>query len=288
MSRGILMFAHNNGLFDYGKMAYAAGCAAAHYIRERISLVTDEQTWEDLWNLNPYVGDFFDDVIMTESDSKNRRHFDMADGSTEKAPYHNTSRFRAYELSPYDETLVLDTDYLVQDRSLADVWGSPAPVRMNRQISELVKHDHGPHHTVQILDGKGMETMWATVVYFRRDPVAEQLYTVAEYVEENYAYYGALYGFPTNLTRVDFVMTVAAHLLSGYLGGQSVIDPLPVDNTVFAWNKDIMVDVGMGKATFACHSSGGNMFPVVVRRSVHCMNKDSMLALADRIIDCYA
>ncbi len=287
MSRGILMFAHNNGLFDYGKMAYAAGMAARYHVLERVSLVTDESTWEDLWNLNPFIGDFFEHKILIEQDTPNKRHFDMADGTTEKAEYHNTTRLRAYELSPYDETLLIDTDVLVQDDSLRGVWGSKTPVCMNRKVSEMVKSAHGSGPTIQILDGKGLESVWATITYFRKDPVAEQLFEVAKYVEDNYGYFGALYGFPSNMMRVDFVMTIAAHLLSGSTGGSTVIDPLPMDSTLFAWNKDILVDVARGQAMFITNSSG-QPFPVVTRQTVHCMNKDSMLAHADRIIECYA
>jgi len=287
MSRGILMFAHNNGLFDYGKMAYAAACAASYYIEEPVSLVTDKQTWEELWTVNPNIGDFFDQRIIIEQDTNNKRHFDMSDGTTQKAAYHNTTRFRSYELSPYDETLAIDTDYLIQDRSLCGVWDSRAPVRMNHQISEMVKSAHGFKTTHQLLNTTGLTSLWATVAYFRKGPVAEKLYKLAQYVAENYEYYGVLYGFPTNMLRVDFVMTVAAHILSGYVAGKSVVESLPVDRTLFAWNKDIMVDVEKGKATFLTQFNG-QQFPVATRQSVHCMNKDSMLALADRIIDCYA
>ena len=59
---------------------------------------------------------------------------------------------------------------------------------------------------------------------------------------------------------------------------------LPVPYTTFAWEDDKLMDVEKGKALF---STKGD-FPVVTRNTVHCMNKMSMLANADRILDHYA
>lgn len=283
----MLMFAHNNGLFDYGKMAYAAACAASYYLGEQISVVTDESTWEDLCKLNPHIEDFFDQRIIIENETPNKRHFDMVDGTTQKAAYHNTTRLRAYELSPYDETLMIDTDVLVQDPSLRGVWGSPSPVMMNSTISEMHKEIHAHKHTTQMLSPHGLPSLWATICYFRKCHIAAKLFEAARYVVENYSYFGVLYRFPTNLLRMDFVMTVAAHIVSGYVGGRTVVDPLPFDRTLFAWNKDIMIEVDRGKATFITDFQGQRI-PVVTRQTVHVMNKDSMMQHADRIIELYA
>ena len=285
MSRGILMFAHNNGLFDYGKMAYAAALAAKYHICEPVTLVTDDSTWNPTWWSND-AWRFFDDVIFIEPDTVNERHFDMVDGTIEKAAYHNTTRFQAYELSPYDETLLIDSDVLVQDPSLQEVWGSSMSIRMNRKISELVKAAHG-HKTTLPLSTYGIDTLWATIMYFQKDNTTKELFELCQYVSDNYQYFSALYGFPSTPLRVDFVVTIAAHIMSGYNDGKSIIDSLPTESTLFAWNKDILVDVDNGRATFITDFDG-QKFPVVATQTVHCMNKDSMLALADRIIECYA
>ncbi len=284
--RGMLMFAHNNGLFDYGKMAYASALSAVHHINESISLVVDEQTWESLLQNYPDAETIFDAPIFIEFEDKNYRHFDLADGSRKKAKYHNTTRLRAYELSPYDETLLIDADVLVQDSSLRGVWGSSSAIRMNREISSMVKDEH-PICTVNLSDN-GLTAFWATICYFRRCKLAEEFFALSKYVAENYNYYGTLYYFPTNILRVDFVLTITAHIMSGYVhGANSVIEPLPTKDTVFAWNRDIMIDVEKNRTTFLVELNG-RMFPVSTYRTVHCMNKDSMMNMADRIIDCYA
>lgn len=283
--RGMLMFAHNNGLFDYGKMAYASALGAVHHIDAPISLVTDEETWGNLLDGYPRAEKLFDTPILIEHENKHQRHFGLADGSAKKALYHNTSRLRAYELSPYDETLMIDTDVLIQDSSLENVWGSSACIRMNQKISELIL---GGGNTQVKLSDKSLTTFWATICYFRKCKVTEDFFALSKYVKEHYEYYGALYGFSTSIMRVDFILTITAHIMSGYVNeASSVVEPLPTEDTVFAWNKDIMIDVEEGRTTFLTKSDGRD-FPVATYRTVHCMNKDSMMNMADRIIKTYA
>jgi len=279
------MFAHNNDLFDYGKMAYTAALAAIHHIKVPVSLVSDHATWEKLLREYPRAMFTIDQIILIEHQDTHLRHFALADGSTKKAKYHNTSRLDAYELSPYDETLLIDSDVLIQDTSLQAVWGSPAYIKMNHEISELIP---ATTNTQIKFSDKSLTTFWATLCYFRKCKVTEDFFALSKYVEEHYEYYGTLYGFPTSLVRVDYIMTVAAHIMSGYVhGAKSIVEPLPVEDTVFAWNDDVLIAYDEGRSTFLT-KSGGRDFPVSTYRTVHCMNKDSMMNMADRIIQTYA
>ena len=283
--RGIILFAHNNDLFDYGKMAYAAALAAKHHIKVPISIITDPSTWLPLLDEYPNVLHTFDRAIFTDYRSSHQRHFAMADGSTKKAEYHNTSRLDAYELSPYDETLLIDTDVLVQDNSLQDVWGSSAYIKMNHQISGLLT---AKGKTQVKISDTSLTTFWATICYFRKCKVTEQFFKLAKYVELNYEYYGNLYGFPTSLVRVDYILTITAHIMSGYVHkAKSIVEPLPDEDTVFAWNSDIMIDCDAERTTFLT-KDGGKYFPASTYRTVHCMNKDSMMNMTDKIIHTYA
>ena len=177
--RGMLMFAHNNDLFDYGKMAYTAALAAKHHIKVPISIVSDHGTWENLLSQYPRAMFTFDQIILMDHSNKHHRHFGMADGTTKRAKYHNTSRLDAYELSPYDETLLLDTDVLIQDTSLQHVWGSSAYVRMNHEISGLVASED---NTQIKLSDKSLTTFWATICYFRKCKVTEDFFALSKYV----------------------------------------------------------------------------------------------------------
>jgi len=281
--RGMLMFAHNNGLFDYGKMAYASALAAVYHIDESISLVTDEQTWEDLLRDHPRAESVFADPIFIEVDDNNSKSFDLVDGQRTRAKYHNTTRLQAYSLSPYDETLLIDTDVLIQDRTLRNVWDSRAPIRMNREITDMKNETE----TIRLSDAS-LTSFWATICYFRKSQTTKEFFSLSELIMNNYDYYSILYGFPSGLIRVDYILTIAAHIMSGGVNERnSLVEPLPTKNTIFAWNRDIMIDVELGRASFLIEHNG-QAFPASTYRTVHCVNKDSMLNMADKIIDCYA
>jgi hypothetical protein len=282
---GILMFAHNNGLFDYGKMAYASSLLAKARIKVPVSLVTDDDTWKQLSKDYPSAEKHFDRIIPVENNKANVRRFRMADGSHKEADYLNTTRLRAYELSPYEETLLIDSDVLVLDDALCGIWGSDAPIRINRGIAEMVKYNTKPF--THKLSMSGIDVMWATITYFRKCADAADFFKMVSYVIDNYHYYGLLYGFSTNIFRVDFAVTIVAHILSGYNKDTSmIVDDLPNPNTLFAWDEDILVKFDNNIATFIA-SDQHNKMPININQTVHCLNKDSMMAHTDGIIRTY-
>ena len=74
MSKGIIIFATNNGLIDYIKIA----CASAGFIRKNLSkfdeicLITDEKSIDDK-ETHKLVEKYFDRVIF--QDQKQRRKY---------------------------------------------------------------------------------------------------------------------------------------------------------------------------------------------------------------------
>ena len=86
MTVGALIFAVNNGATDY--------LAMAQWSAE---------------NIQRHLGISTHIVTAQTSDNANSRHFTDIGHVT----WHNTSRVDAYDLSPWDRTLVLDADYVV-------------------------------------------------------------------------------------------------------------------------------------------------------------------------------
>ena len=283
--RGVLMFAHNNEIYDYGKMALASAMTArAHLPGVPICLVTDPDTWADLIAKHPVAEEVFSQQIMVDPGSGQQRTFKSFDSSV-KATYLNTSRMRALEISPFEETLLIDTDVLVFDDSLHQVWGSHADMRMNCDIGRLLRMESRDPHRERT-EVRSIKTYWATIVYFRKTPAVEKFFKIAEYVLEHYHYYGVLYQYPTGIVRVDYIFSVANHIMSGYLEGEyEFAQPLPASQTFFSWNKDDLVSVDRDVATFI--NRDWTPFPVKVRNTVHAMNKASLLEQADRIIEIY-
>ena len=107
MSRGALLFAFNTPTVDYFKMAVATARRINHFLNIPVSVVTNSGTLLDFYNYK------FDNVYEVESDDSN---------SKEQKVWINKGRHQAYNISPYDETLLLDTDYLINSNKLLSLF----------------------------------------------------------------------------------------------------------------------------------------------------------------------
>jgi len=224
MSRGIIVFAQNNGYVNYAKQA----CACAGYVRKHLSLydeiclVTNTETLESEKKL---IDEFFDNVIVSDTfQPDNVRLFKDTTRDTEYASFRNMGRSDVYELSPYDETLVIDSDYFIMNNVLDQVWNSANDVMINckyRDVSERHKDN------ISYLDNFSIPMYWATVFYFKKSDFAENLFTLISHIKYNYKYYYYLYNCSGNLFRNDFAFSMALHILNGSVAFD--VPSLPID-----------------------------------------------------------
>ena len=63
-------------------------------------------------------------VIEITPTQRNFRTFRYPNGELEGTEWNNIGRYDALNLSPYDETILLDCDYIVQNNNLANYFGS--------------------------------------------------------------------------------------------------------------------------------------------------------------------
>jgi hypothetical protein len=212
MSRGIIIFAQNNEYINYAEQA----CACAGYARKNLSLVdeiclvTNTETLESKKDL---INEYFDNIIVTDSfQPENVRLFKDTIDKTEYASFKNMSRSDVYELSPYDETLVIDSDYFIMNNVLDQVWSSDNDVMINCKYRD-VSERHKEH--IEYLDNFSIPMYWATVFYFKKSDFAENLFTIISHIKHNYKYYYYLYNCSGNLYRNDFAFSMALHILNG-------------------------------------------------------------------------
>ena len=111
MTSGAMIMAMRNDQVDYLALAAWNSDNIRRHLKLPVAVVTDD------------VGadvSAFDQVIIAEvSDGLGYRNLDQ----TEPRPWHNVNRADAFDLSPWDRTLLLDADYVVaseQLRSLLD------------------------------------------------------------------------------------------------------------------------------------------------------------------------
>jgi hypothetical protein len=121
-------------------------------------------------------------------------------------------RSEVYDLSPYDETLVIDADYFIMNNVLDQVWESNNDVMINCKYRDV----SGRHkENIEYLDNFSIPMYWATVFYFKKSDFAENLFTLIRHIKYNYKYYYYLYNCSGNLFRNDFAFSMALHILNG-------------------------------------------------------------------------
>ncbi len=288
-TRGFLMFAHNNDQIDYLLIALCNAMMIRANTRHRnVSVVTDEGS---LWWLRDQRGDLVDQVfdqiiIVDQPIGSGEKVFKDTNSTTRTAQWHNGTRINAYEVSPYDETILLDADYLICDDRLDLAWDSPDDVLLNRKAITLI-HEL-PDRREQRVEDFGIPLYWATCVFFRKGEEAKLYFDTVNHVIEYFDYYRQLYRLPGKLFRNDYIFSIATHVMNGFRSEN--VASFPVDTILTSFDDDELIDVKKNTLTFLIDTGvPGDEFNVgKVTTSVHVMNKFSIVRLADKIIEAYS
>jgi len=194
-SRGVLLFAFNTDVVDYVAIAEQAARLVHHTLNLPVTLVTDHGA----------VTAHIDQTIVIENTMDNYRT-GYASGTT----WRNGNRYQAYELSPYDETILIDTDYLMLDRSLLTALDTTLDYRLihnNRSPKESMSGDMGQ---------LSLNYIWATAITFKRSQRSELLFNLVGRIQRNYSYYRKLYQIRERNFRNDYAFAIANNILNGY------------------------------------------------------------------------
>lgn len=289
MDRGFLIHAYNNEEVDYGTMAMcSARLVKKNLINNNVALVTDSGTidWLKKAHGTAVVDSAFDHVKVVRRDhSAPERTFFDTRYSIKTLPYRNGNRSSSYDLSPFDETILMDADYLVLDDSLDQVWGSIEHVMINKNVMDL-RHESSPSGFDARFNQMSIPLYWATLMYFKKDPRSKSLFELISFIKENYGYYQGLYQFPPSpYFRNDYALSIAIHMLSGNLENDS-IKSFPCDRIMVATEFDDMVRFKNGIAYFVSEGRTSGDFRLHrVTTNVHVMNKWSINRMSKEIFD---
>ena len=195
MSRGVVLIAHNNEKYDYYKMATFVAERVNRFLKLPVTIITDEKS-----NSNSYS---FEKTIIVEPDSSNYR---------KKNVWINKGRYKVFDLSPYDETLVLDTDYILNSNQLLNLFDHHNDFACHKKIRWLLE-DVEP----EMLSKQTVHTLWATVMMFRKTNRTEQVFQMIKMVQENYEHYANIYKFLPYMYRNDYALTIALKTVNGHM-----------------------------------------------------------------------
>lgn len=293
MSRGVVIFGMNNARIDYVQLAImCAGFVRKNMPGTRVCLITDQAS-KNFQDGKPgqRTSLFFDDIIIApyqvEKFSDNKRHYRDTQyyGFDEK--FRNETRSSAYDLSPYDETLLIDCDFLVCSDVLSNCWRSEEEVMINRKAIDL--HHQQLGGTEERLNPFGIPMYWATVIYFRKGEKAERLFRLVEHIKDNWDFYKLTYDFPNPTFRNDYAFSIAIHILNGFFEESSFVVPLPEPEILTAMDTDQFYGISSPNELHFFTPDRKESWRFLGTRlkgiNVHCMNKLSLLNNADEIME---
>jgi hypothetical protein len=205
MTAGAVIFAVGDGAIDYASMAAWSAKRIEKFLDLPTTLITDQEVSDPV----------FDQVIrITSTPSERTRWFSDLDQSV---PWHNLDRCDAFALSPYDRTLLLDADYVVNSYHLRHVMAHDRfwchrhayTVGIGQTFDTFGRHQH--------------PMWWATVIAFGRDSQSEFIFDSMRMIRDNWQHYRELYHIDAPLFRNDYALSIALPLVNGHI--QSVVLP---------------------------------------------------------------
>lgn len=172
MSKGFLVLAQNSNDVDYIRQAYALALSVKHSQLgvQNISLVTSDPVPEEYRNI-------FDNIIPIP----------FGDSSTEQSTFKAENRWKLYHASPYDETIVLDTDMLLLE-DISDWWNHCSNFDI-KFCSKIKNYKNEPvvdtvHRKTFIANG--LSSPYFALHYFKKSNAAYEFYKVLEFVVNNW------------------------------------------------------------------------------------------------------
>lgn len=277
MSKGVFLIARNNGHIDYVKQAVFLAKRIKRYLDVPVSVATDSADYLT----NTFGTDIFDKIITLDyTNNTNLRYFFDGSLSKKTASFKNSNRASVYDMSPYDETLLMDTDYVVSNNLLKSCFNSNSDFMIYKKSDDIAKvRDESEFNSIS---DTGVDFYWATVVFFRKTETNTIFFNLVKHIEEEWNHYRRVYQITSGLFRNDFAFSMAIHIMNGFQPGDFA-QQLP-GSMLYTTDKDVLWKMHDDEMMFLVQKKdylGEYTALKTTGQNIHVMNKSSL----NRIID---
>lgn len=277
MTTGALIFAQNTTQFDYIKLAVFSASRIIQYLNIPVTLITDDKSWLE----KQYPNHRFESIIeIAVHDEDSTRLFHDGSLSFAHGAWKNKSRALVYELTPYDTTLVIDSDYIINSSILKMALSRNELFQAYQKNFDLAEwRDTTPYDRINV---SSIPFYWATAFIFQKDPIVEALFELISYVKVNWQYFRILYNIEDQMFRNDFAFSIAIHIMNGKTTGGFVTE-LPGKMT-YAIDKDVLLDMKDSTVRMLIQKNdylGEYTVAKISDIDVHIMNKASLSRFID-------
>lgn len=275
MTHGALIFAHNNSKIDYIKLAIFSAKQVIKHLQIPVTLVTDDATVVD--NTDAQI---FDKIVITSVTGSQVKRFYDGTATSSNVEWKNFSRSQVYELTPYDKTLVIDSDYIINSSVLKSAFDIDSDFQIYQESFPLASWRNDS--TFQRLNQYSVKFYWATAFIFEKNQVTESFFNLVSTIKDNWNYYKFLYHLETDMFRNDFAFSIAIHIMNDETDG--TFSTLLPGNMTYIMDRDLLVSAVDNKMQFLLEKEqnyGEYTLAKTTGLDVHVMNKQSLLRFID-------
>lgn len=275
MTKGVVLFAQNNDKIDYVKQAIFCAKQIKKHLQLDVTVITDSP---DYINSFPYKDKYIDNVVVIKkTHTTQTKRYNDGFYASRVATWNNFSRTSAYDLSPYDETIVMDTDFIVGNNNLLKCFESTDDFLINK-TSSYVNPFFDSSSLLKVSE-RSIDMFWATVFYFKKTERTEIFFNLIKHIQENYNYYRLIYQIPTKNYRNDFAFAIAIHIMNGF-NENNWPKTLPI-TIHFTSDKDMLIEKQDDTYYTLLLEEYDYMASKLSNLNIHFVNKDSLNRIAD-------
>ena len=281
MTKGALIFAHNSRNVDYALLSLISGSLAKKNLGIPVSLATDESTikWMKESCIFDQAQNTFDQIIVVDRPKTDNTR-KLNDGlESQIVPFVNTNRASAWDVTPYNRTLLLDSDFLIFSDRLNEYWDLDEDILISETVNDIYDQKR-MGYLDRYISETGIHMFWATTVMFTKNERSKSFFDTVGFVRDNYQYYADLFRFSSRQYRNDIAFSVAKHILNGFETDKALSLP-PILTTI---DKDILHSIDdNGKMTFLITPMNDSNYctAAINGQDLHIMNKQSIIRNAE-------
>jgi hypothetical protein len=206
----------------------------------------------------------------------------MYDGSitSKRIEWKNLTRDRVYELTPYDRTLVIDSDYIINSSVLKPAFNNDHNFQIYKRSMDLAPWR--PTAEFVRVSQWSIPFYWATAFIFTKNNITESFFNLVTYIKSNWTYFRTLYCITSGNYRNDYAFSIAIHIMNGKTNGQFAID-LPGTMT-YSTDRDLLIKMNGTRFQFLIEKENYvGQYTVAKTQDidVHIMNKLSLCRCID-------
>ena len=270
-SKGVIIIAKNNEAVDYVKMAAYAAHRVSHYLGLPTTLITDSENYAK----EKFPEDTWDQIIKINAQSTvNLRHYQDGSLDNKELNFKNSNRASVYDLTPYDETILIDADYIISNNILSECFVQQKDLLLYKDAHDLgIERD--TREFTYICD-HGIDFYWATVVFFRKTEENKVFFDLIAHIESEWNHYRRLYQIKSSMFRNDYAFSIAIHIMNNHKKG-NFVSPMP-GTLYYTRGADFLEKIDNDTMWFTIESKdqGSYIATRLTGQSVHIMNKFSL------------